>query len=72
MQKFQSVGARVERFEKEVKMVGNKNKRAILALLFSLPALINTLVPSTIFLQAEGSLHDLPSTGTYNPLGVTR
>ena len=66
------MGARVERFEKELKMVGNKNKRAILALLFSLPALINTLVPSTILLEAEGSLHDLPSTRTYNALGVKR
>lgn len=72
MQKFQSVGARVERFEKEVKMVGNKNKRAILAILFSIPALMNTLVPSTIFLESEGSLHDLPSTRTYDPLGVKR
>ena len=53
-------------------MVGNKNKRAILTLLFSLPALINTLVPSAIFLESEGSLHDLPSTRTYHPLGVKR
>lgn len=66
------MGARVERFEKEVKMVGSKNKRAILALLFSLPALINNLVPGTIFLEAKGSLHYLPSTRTYNPLGVKR
>lgn len=66
------MGARVERFEKEVKMVGSKNKRAILALLFSLPALINNLVPGTIFLEAKGSLYYLPSTRTYNPLGVKR
>ena len=31
-----------ERFEKELRMMGNKNKNAILSLLLSFPALINS------------------------------
>ena len=56
-------------------MVGNRNKRAILALLFCLQELINILGPSsTIFLEAEVNLHDLPIVlaEKYNPLRVRR